>query len=105
MLAGHENELIKLRSVSYRLSVFLDLFFPHSFIMEQLKRSRMTITDENDNNKRRKTHSKHDSIFLVKTNERISVFKDLSNELIYQIFDYLYFHNAFESFSDLNGRF
>ncbi|CAF4995491.1 unnamed protein product, partial [Rotaria sp. Silwood1] len=39
------------------------------------------------------------------TNECISTFEELSNELIYEVFEYLDLHYAFQAFYDLNQRF
>ena len=84
--------------------------------MQRSKRSRTNIIDVNHEKKRRKTNGEYLIrllfdifrilvIFLGRTNQSITVFEDLSNELIYELFDYLHSHHAFESFYDLNQRF
>jgi hypothetical protein len=35
----------------------------------------------------------------------MTTFEDLSNEIIYEIFEFLHFHHALESFKDLNKRY
>jgi hypothetical protein len=41
----------------------------------------------------------------VTTEEAVTTFEDLSNEVIYEIFEFLDFHHAFQGFYDLNKRF
>ncbi len=44
-------------------------------------------------------------MFFSFTQESISIFEDLSNELVYEIFEFLDFHHAYQSFYNLNARF
>ena len=44
-------------------------------------------------------------ILIVTMEELVTVFEDLSNELIYEIFEYIDFHHAFQAFYDLKERF
>lgn len=44
-------------------------------------------------------------LFFSIEKEYIKTFEDLPNEIIYEIFDFLDFHHAFQSFYDLNNRF
>jgi hypothetical protein len=46
-----------------------------------------------------------DLLFFSFTEESISIFEDLSNELVYEIFEFLDFHHAYQSFYNLNSRF
>ena len=43
--------------------------------------------------------------FFSLTKEYITTLEDLSNELLYEIFEYLNDHHAFQAFYELNNRF
>ncbi|CAF1437534.1 unnamed protein product [Adineta steineri] len=64
--------------------------------MAQIKRQRKFSTEDSDDMKRKQFHSAHQSI---------SYFEHLSNDIIYEIFEYFDFDYICETFSNLNQRF
>ncbi|UJR20059.1 hypothetical protein I4U23_023193 [Adineta vaga] len=64
-----------------------------------------TFNDYNNNNKKRQKSNITTIVFSSLTRECITTLEDLSNELIYDIFDYLLDHHAFQAFYNLNIRF
>ncbi|CAF0918835.1 unnamed protein product [Rotaria sordida] len=86
--------------------------------MNQIKRQQDNIIHDNDNNKSKKLRvltidtKKLVKIFIYFFNLQIltidtkkTYFEDLSNDLMYEIFDYLNEYDIYESFYDLNQRF
>ncbi|CAF3712013.1 unnamed protein product, partial [Rotaria sp. Silwood1] len=64
--------------------------------MEQIKRKRQN--DFTDNNKKKK-------LIFNSHRDSITHLEDLSNELFYEIFDYLDIYDVYEAFSKVNTRF
>ncbi|CAF4291734.1 unnamed protein product, partial [Adineta steineri] len=58
-----------------------------------------SFTDYNNNNIKKPRQNK------ITLSDRITNVEDLSNELFYEIFEYLIDHHAFQAFYDLNYRF
>ncbi|CAF0992340.1 unnamed protein product [Adineta steineri] len=58
-----------------------------------------SFTDYNNNNIKKPRQNK------ITLSDRITNLEDLSNELFYEIFEYLIDHHAFQAFYDLNYRF
>ncbi|CAF3801350.1 unnamed protein product, partial [Rotaria sp. Silwood1] len=66
--------------------------------MNQIKRQHDNIIHDNDNNKSKKLR-----VLAIDTKK--TYFENLSNDLMYEIFDYLNEYDIYESFYDLNQRF
>ncbi|CAF3754774.1 unnamed protein product [Rotaria sordida] len=66
--------------------------------MNQIKRQQDNIIHDNNNNKSKKLR-----VLTIDTKK--TYFEDLSNDLMYEIFDYLNEYDIYESFYDLNQRF
>ncbi|CAF3679157.1 unnamed protein product [Rotaria sordida] len=73
--------------------------------MEQRKRSQNNHNNDYHNIKRIKIRIPQNLRSNCLTRDSITTFEDLSNELIYEIFEYLDFYHVFETFYDLNKRF
>ncbi|CAF4720227.1 unnamed protein product [Rotaria sp. Silwood1] len=72
--------------------------------MKQIKRRRNNIIHDNNENKKKKIDvTVNETNCLIK--ENITTLENLSNELIYEIFEFLNNHHAFQAFYDLNQRF
>ncbi|CAF4630955.1 unnamed protein product [Rotaria sp. Silwood2] len=72
--------------------------------MKQIKRRRNNIIHDNNDNKKKKIDvTVNETNCLIK--ENITILENLSNELIYEIFEFLNNHHAFQAFYDLNQRF
>ncbi|CAF1584378.1 unnamed protein product [Rotaria sp. Silwood1] len=72
--------------------------------MKQIKRRRNNIIHDNNDNKRKRIDvTANETNCLIK--ENLTTLENLSNELIYEIFEFLNNHHAFQAFYDLNQRF
>ncbi|CAF4359089.1 unnamed protein product, partial [Adineta steineri] len=72
--------------------------------MERVKRQRKISTEDSDDMKRKQFHSQSQSDVNLST-KPLSYFEDLSNEIIYEIFEYFDIQYIYETFSFLNQRF
>ncbi|CAF0784327.1 unnamed protein product [Adineta steineri] len=70
--------------------------------MEQVKRQRINSVNNYNNNKKQKIQVETNRCPLK---ELITCIEDLSNELIYEIFELLDFHDVYNIFYSLNTRF
>ncbi|CAF3545658.1 unnamed protein product [Rotaria sp. Silwood1] len=75
--------------------------------MAQNKRQRHTLTDDCDDIKKKKLQCTALSSSIISHTYRssISQFENFSNEVIYEIFEFLDAYQLYESFFDLNTRF
>ncbi|CAF1043750.1 unnamed protein product [Adineta steineri] len=69
--------------------------------MERIKRQRNNSVNNYDNNKKQKIQVETNCLLK----EFVACFEILSNELIYEIFDLLDFHDVYQAFYSLNARF
>ncbi|CAF4272180.1 unnamed protein product, partial [Adineta steineri] len=76
--------------------------------MEQIKQQRKISIEDSDDMKRKQLHTARqleNSFRINSSTKSVSYFEDLSNDIIYEIFEYFDFDYIYETFSNLNQRF
>ncbi|UJR13138.1 hypothetical protein I4U23_000162 [Adineta vaga] len=95
--------LYTLASKTFRKQFILTCYQVFKYIHFKMKRERIDSFDKYDENKR----IKNDETVTTKcdSNENRTVFENLPNGIIYEIYEYLDFYHIYQSFYNLNYRF
>ncbi|CAF4045351.1 unnamed protein product [Adineta steineri] len=76
--------------------------------MAQIKQQRKISIEDSNDMKRKQLHNARqleNSFRINSSTKSVSYFEDLSNEIIYEIFEYFDFYYIYKTFSNLNQRF